>query len=144
MIFKKIIATFILLISVPAVLAADGSKDSIIEPEEFSKLVEQKKYKEAHDTAVAEAKLVPEELEYVRGNKLVPYDKRPIYLRRALEYYEVLLATKEDVLAQQIEQEIFKTLPEKFCVDKMLEVSNRVNNANANKRLQALRGKCTQ
>lgn len=47
-----------------------------LEPEEFSKCVEQRLYKEAHDTAVSESKLVPEELDYVRNNKLVPYNKR--------------------------------------------------------------------
>jgi hypothetical protein len=139
---KKIVAAFVCLVSVQTVLAADASKAALIEPEEFSKMVAQRKYKEAHDTAVVEAKLVPEELEYVRGNKLVPYDKRHIYLRRALEYYEVLLATKEDILAQQLEKEIFKTLPEKVCLERMLEVSNRANNTDANKRLNSLKSQC--
>lgn len=139
---KNLVASVVCLMSVQTVLAADASKTVLLEPEKFSKLVAQKQYREAHDTAVVEAKLVPEELEYVRGNKLVPYDKRHIYLRRALEYYEVLLATKEDALAQQLEKEIFKTLPETACLERMLEVSNRVNNSNANSRLNALRSQC--
>ncbi|HND07048.1 MAG TPA: hypothetical protein PL012_15280 [Candidatus Obscuribacter sp.] len=128
------------LISAPLVFA--GEPSILIEPEEFSKLVIQRRYKEAHDTAVAEAKLVPEELEYVRGNKLVPNDKRYIYLRRPFEYYEVLLATKETQLAQLLEKEIFETLPEKTCVERMLEVSTRVNDADAIKRLSILKNQC--
>lgn len=120
-------------------LAADASdKTVILEPAEFSKLVVERKYKEAHDTAVSEAKLVPEELDYVRNNKLVPYDKRHIYLRRALEYYEVLLATKETSLAMTLETEMWKTLPEKACLEKMLEVSKRVGNTEAANRLNKL------
>lgn len=139
---KKIVFTVVWLLSVQSVFAGDESNRALIEPEEFSKLVMQRKYKEAHDTAVAEAKLVPEELEYVRGNALVPYDKRYIYLRRALEYYEVLLATREDTLAQQLEKEMFKTLPERVCVERMQEVNKRVNNADAQKRLDALLKQC--
>jgi len=141
---KKIVAVFVCFISAQSVLAAEDTRAALFEPEEFSQMVAQKKNKEAHDTAVAEAKLVPDELEYIRGNKLVPYDKRHIYLRRALEYYEVLLATKEDALAQQLEKEIFKTLPEKACVERMLEISNRVNSPDANKRLNSLKGQCKQ
>ena len=141
---KEIVAALVWLISVQSALAADVTNAVLVEPEVFSQMVAQMKYKEAHDTAVAEAKLVPEELEYVRGNKLVPYDKRHIYLRRALEYYEVLLATREDALAQLLEKEIFKTLPERVCVERMLEVSNRVNNVDANKRLNTLKNQCKQ
>lgn len=66
-------------------------------------MVAQKKYKEAHDTAVVEANL-----------------------------------------AQQLEKEIFKTLPEKACVERMLEISNRVNSVEANKRLNSLKSQCKQ
>ncbi|OPZ80558.1 MAG: hypothetical protein BWY75_03772 [bacterium ADurb.Bin425] len=139
---KKTVLALILISMVQAAFANEPAKSMLVEPEAFSKLVAQRKYKEAHDTAVAESKLVAEELEYVRGNKLVPYDKRYIYLRRPFEYYEVLLATKEDALAESIEQEVFRTLPEKSCFDYMLEVSKRAGNSAAAKRLAILKGKC--
>lgn len=140
---KQIVTTFMwyIAISSQAVFAASDSNEVLLDSEQFSKLVMQKDYNKAHYTAVSEAKLVPEELEYLRSNKLVPYDKRHIYLRRPFEYYEVLLATKENQLSQLLEKELFKTLPEKTCVDKMLEIGYRVKNTEAIKRLKLLRTK---
>lgn len=139
---SNIAALILVLTCQTGMVAYAADNNAVLEPEEFSRLVQQKKYKEAHDTALSEAKLVPEELDYVRNNKLVPYDKRHIYLRRPLEYYEVLLATGEDAQAQMLEKEMFKTLPEKSCVQQMLMVSNRVNNENAVKRLNTLKNQC--
>lgn len=134
----------IALLSVPGAMAADPatSRGKILDPVAFSKLVEERNYKDAHDTAVAEAKLVPEELDYVRKNKLIPEDKRHIYLRRPLEYYEVLLATGEDALAKNLEEEIFKTLPKKACLNQMLAIASRLENRPAQQRLFKRLGDC--
>lgn len=142
----KMMQLFLLVafLSSPVALAADPatSRSKILDPVAFSKLVEEKNYKDAHDTAVAEAKLVPEELDYVRKNKLIPEDKRHIYLRRPLEYYEVLLATGEDALAKTLEEEIFKTLPKKACVNQMLAIASRLENRPAQQRLFKRLGDC--
>lgn len=137
-----LVALTLIVLGHNGLVANASDKTVVFEPAEFSRLVVERKYKEAHDTAVSEAKLVPEELDYVRNNKLVPYDKRHIYLRRALEYYEVLLATKETALAMTLEAEMWKTLPEKACLEKMLEVSKRAGNSEAVNRLNKLQSQC--
>lgn len=70
---KKTVLALILISKAQAAVANEPAHSALVEPEAFCKLVAQRKYKEAHDTAGVESKLVAEELEYVRGNKFLLY-----------------------------------------------------------------------